>query len=80
MRTEASVVIYRPIDGVFQLTNEHVSEWSQYVVEDEVIEKKTGRREDDVPIGHGRKWPEDGVSGRHHPVRPTLGKRGSLAG
>ncbi len=37
MRTAASVEIDRPIDEVFEYTNEHVAEWSLTVVEDEVI-------------------------------------------
>ena len=37
MQNEASVEIDRPIDDVFELTNNHVGEWSIIVVEDEVI-------------------------------------------
>jgi hypothetical protein len=38
----ASVEIDRPIDEVFTYTNEKVPEWSLTVVEDEVIEDKSG--------------------------------------
>jgi hypothetical protein len=37
MRTAASVEIDRPIDEVFEYTNDNVAEWSITVVEDEVI-------------------------------------------
>tara|TARA_R110002049_G_scaffold72490_5_gene187323 strand:+ start:2583 stop:3050 length:468 start_codon:yes stop_codon:yes gene_type:complete len=43
MRTEGSVVIDRNIDDVFRLTNDHVADWSQVVVEDEVIDEQPGR-------------------------------------
>ena len=39
MRNEVSIEIDRPIDEVFQLTNDHVAEWSIIVVEDEIIDK-----------------------------------------
>ncbi len=42
MRTELSIDIDRPIDEVFPLTTEHVTEWSITCVEDEVIEEKPG--------------------------------------
>lgn len=38
MKLSASVTINRPIDIVFDLTNEHVAEWSNFVVSDEPIE------------------------------------------
>ena len=40
MKSEASVEIDRPIEQVFELTNENVSKWSTVVVEDEVIEDR----------------------------------------
>ena len=43
MRTEASVEIDRPIEEVFEYTNNHVAEWSITVVEDEVIEATPDR-------------------------------------
>ncbi len=39
MQAEASVEINRPIEDVFDFTNEHVAEWSITVVEDTVIEE-----------------------------------------
>ena len=38
MKQQGSVEIYRPIDEVFEYTNNHVAEWSFAIVEDEVIE------------------------------------------
>ncbi|MEM7313226.1 MAG: SRPBCC family protein [Planctomycetota bacterium] len=40
MQNSASIVIDRPIEQVFDLTNHHVAEWSITVVEDELIEDK----------------------------------------
>jgi hypothetical protein len=41
MLTSGSVEIDKPIEVVFEYTNNNVAEWSTIVVEDEVIEKKT---------------------------------------
>ncbi len=38
MNVQASVVIDRPIDQVFDYTNNHVVEWSRTVVEDTVLQ------------------------------------------
>lgn len=38
MRQQASVEIARPIDEVFEYTNNNVAEWSLTVVEDEMLE------------------------------------------
>jgi uncharacterized membrane protein len=43
MRSEASVEINRPIDEVFDFTNDHVVEWSLTVVEDTVIDDTPDR-------------------------------------
>lgn len=43
MKAEASVDISRPIEEVFEFTNEHVVEWSITVVEDTVIEETPGQ-------------------------------------
>ena len=43
MRTAASVEIDRPIDEVFEYTNDNVAEWSITVVEDKVIESTPDR-------------------------------------
>ncbi len=48
METAASVIIDRPIEQVFKLTNDHVPEWSIVVVSEEVIEK--------TPQGVGTKF------------------------
>ena len=40
MLTEISVEIDRPIEEVFEYTNNNVVEWSTTVVEDEVIDEK----------------------------------------
>jgi hypothetical protein len=40
MKQQASVEIDRPIDEVFDYTNNHVAEWSITIVENEVIEEK----------------------------------------
>ena len=42
MQTETSIEIDRPIEQVFDLTKNHVAEWSTIVVEDEIIEDKNG--------------------------------------
>jgi len=39
MKHSVSVTINRPIDEVFELTNNHVAEWSITVVEQETLEK-----------------------------------------
>lgn len=40
MKNSGSVEIDRPIEKVFELTNEHVADWSSIVVENEVLEEK----------------------------------------
>lgn len=42
MRTEGSVEIQRPINEVFEMTIYDVTNWSQVVIRDEVIEEKPG--------------------------------------
>lgn len=39
MKHSASVVIDRPIEAVFELTNHHVPEWSIVVIEEEFLEE-----------------------------------------
>jgi len=39
MKSEGSILINRPIEDVFDLTNNHVSEWSIVVVEEESLEE-----------------------------------------
>lgn len=43
MQTEASVEIDRPIEDVFDFTNDHVAEWSTTVVEEKIIEETSER-------------------------------------
>lgn len=43
MQSEASVEIYRPIEDVFEFTNDHFVEWSLTVVEDTVINETPDR-------------------------------------
>lgn len=43
MQSEASVEIDRPIEEVFEFTNDHVVEWSLTVVEDTVIDETPDR-------------------------------------
>lgn len=42
MTTEQSIEIDRPIADVFRFTTEHVAEWSEVVVSDEVIHERPG--------------------------------------
>ena len=42
MKTSGSVEIARPIAEVFDYTVNNVAEWSEIVVEDEVIDEKPG--------------------------------------
>ena len=68
MQTEGSVVIDRGINDVFRLTNDHVAEWSQHVVEDELIEEKpggVGTTFRSVTEDHGRRMEFDGVITRY---------------
>lgn len=43
MLSESSVEIERPIEEVFEYTNNNVAEWSKTVIKDEVIDEKPGR-------------------------------------
>ncbi len=68
MRQQASVEIDRPIDEVFEYTNNHVAEWSNTVVENEVIEKKpegVGSTFRCVTEDHGKRMEFQGVVTRH---------------
>ena len=42
MQTETSIEIDRPIEQVYELTINHVAQWSKTVVEEEIIEDKNG--------------------------------------
>ena len=70
MKQQASVEIDRPIDEVFEYTNNHVAEWSITVVEDEVIEEKpegVGTTFRCVTEDHGKKMEFQGIVTRHEP-------------
>lgn len=70
MRQEASVEISIPIDEVFPLTTEHVAEWSNVVLEDEVLDEKpdgVGTTFRSVTEDHGRRMEFQGVVTRHEP-------------
>ena len=64
MKTEARIEIDRPVELVFQLTNDHVPEWSEVVVEEEMLEKKpggVGSRFRTVTADRGRRMDFDGT-------------------
>lgn len=70
MQTEASAEIDRPIDEVFDYTNNHVAEWSITVVEDEVLDEKiegVGTTFRCVTEDHGRQMVFQGVRTRYEP-------------
>ena len=70
MKQQASVEIERPIDEVFQYTNDHVAEWSLTVVEDELIEEKPGRVGSTfrcITEDHGKRMEFHGVVTGHEP-------------
>lgn len=74
MQTETSVVINRPIEQVFELTNNHVAEWSTIVVEDEIIEDKkgdVGTRFRVVTEERGRRMEFQGIATSHDPPSST---------
>ena len=70
MQSTASVTIDREIDDVFQLT-QNVAQWSNIVVEDEVVEDKNdggvGTRFRTVTEDHGRRMDFDGEITCHEP-------------
>jgi len=70
MKQQASVEIDRPIEEVFQYTNNNVAEWSLTVVEDEMIEEKpdgVGSTFRCVTEDHGRRMEFAGVVTRREP-------------
>jgi len=70
MKQQASVEIDRPIDEVFQYTNDNVAEWSLTVVEDEVIEEEPGGVGSTfrwVTEDHGKRMAFQGVVTRREP-------------
>ena len=70
MKQQASVEIDRPIEEVFEYTNNHVAEWSNTVVEDEVIEEKpegVGTTFRCVTEEHGKRMEFQGIVTRREP-------------
>tara|TARA_R110002072_G_scaffold233795_1_gene391347 strand:+ start:11561 stop:12016 length:456 start_codon:yes stop_codon:yes gene_type:complete len=70
MKTKASVEISRPIEEVFDFTNNHVVEWSITVVEDTVIEEtpdRVGTTFKCITQSNGRKMNFQGVVTRWEP-------------
>ena len=68
MRNEGHIEIDRPIASVFERTLDHVSEWSQIVVEDRVIEEKAegvGTTFVTVTEEHGKRMEFQGVITRY---------------
>lgn len=74
MQTEASVVVNRPIEVVFDYTNDHVTEWSKTAVEQEVLEKTpqgVGTRFRMVTEDRGRRMEFEGVVTRYDRPRAS---------
>ncbi len=70
MKTVGSVVIDKPIDEVFEYTNNNVAEWSLIVVEEKIVEEKperVGTRFRTITEDHGRRMEFDGVTTRYEP-------------
>ena len=70
MRNEASVEVDRPIEEVFRIAVERMSEWSTVVVEDEVLEEKPDRVGTTfrlVTEDHGKRMEFQGVVTRYEP-------------
>jgi hypothetical protein len=70
MQTQGSVEIDRPIQEVFDYTTNNVAEWSNIVVEDQVIDKKpegVGTTFRLVTEDRGRRMLFVGVVTRHEP-------------
>ena len=70
MQAEASVVVDRPIEEVFEFTNYRVAEWSLTVVEDEVIHEtpdRVGTTFRCVTQSHGKQMVFQGTVTRWEP-------------
>jgi uncharacterized membrane protein len=76
MEHEVSIEIDRPIDQVFDYTNNNVAEWSKTVVEDEVLDDKrgVGTKFRCVTEDHGRRMDFDGVVTQWDPPRASAVK------
>lgn len=74
MHSEASVEIERPIDEVFKAVTEHVVQWSQYIVEHQVLEATAdgvGTIFRCVVQQNGRRMEFLGAVTRHEPPHAT---------
>lgn len=73
MKTEASILIHRPIAEVFAKTRDDVTVWSSTCVEDEVIESinngGVGTTSRLVTEDRGRRMEFEGVVTEHNPPR-----------
>ncbi len=72
MKSEASIEICRPIATVFDFTTSRVAEWSQIVVEDELIEAKpgdVGTTFRTVTADHGQRMEFEGTVTCHAPPK-----------
>lgn len=69
MKNAGSIEIDRSIEDVFELTNNHVAEWSVIVVEDTVVEGDggVGSRFHMVTEEKGRRMEFQGIVTRHDP-------------
>jgi len=70
MAMKASVLIERPIQTVFDLTNDHVTQWSNIVEEEEILKvtpEGIGSTFRTVTSEHGRKMIFKGVVTRYEP-------------
>jgi len=74
MRQQASVEIDRPIDEVFEYTNNRVAEWSLTVVEDQALEETpdgVGTKFRCVTEDHGQRMEFEGEVTRFDPPRAS---------
>jgi hypothetical protein len=72
MQNLASVEVDRPINDVFELTNDHVAEWSNIVVEDKILMEtpdRVGTTFRSVTEDHGKRMEFQGVVKRYDPPR-----------
>ena len=72
MQNQATVDIDRPIEEVFELTNNHVAEWSIIVVKDEVLKEtpdRVGTTFRTVTEEHGKQMEFHSVVKKYDPPR-----------
>lgn len=74
MHQEASVEIDRPIEEVFRLTTEHVPDWSDVVVAEEMLDEKpagVGTTFRTITQDHGKQMVFQGVVTKYDPPRAS---------